>query len=250
VSDTNPQLREFLKRVSGPNQPPELVKETEWSYVFKTGEKSFAHMSKFLADGNFTVSASEIRQRWPSMSESERLDFVQNFWSKVTWTSNDTEILEIVMQDGSDRLWEHCTQAFRRHPDRERAVSFLIERVEKCEPEDEPLNYIQALGMSKDPHAAAAIRPFYEKYRTAIEAEKTTGVPDDVVFGPLPYHAYFVAAGALLEIEGSAEYEQAIRRFLGHQHEQVRWWAEHALKTQGPTIAKRNAEHRKKYSKD
>jgi len=57
-------------------------------------------MSKFLADENFTVSASEIRQRWPSMSESERLDFVQNFWSKAAWNSNDTEILEIVMQDG------------------------------------------------------------------------------------------------------------------------------------------------------
>jgi HEAT repeat protein len=250
VSDPNPKWREFLKRVSGPDQPPELVKETEWSYVYKIGEKSYSHMSKFLADENFTVSASEIRQRWPSMSESERLDFVQNFWSKATWNSNDTEILEIVMQDGNDRLWEHCALAFLQHPDRERAVSFLIERLEKSEPEHEPLNYIQALGMSKHSRAASAIRPYYEKYRTALEAEKITVVPDDVVFGPIPYHAYFVAAGALLEIEGSAEYEQAIRRFLGHQHEQVRWWAENALKTQGPTTTKRNAEYRKKYSKE
>jgi len=78
-----------------------------------------------------------------------------------------------------------------------------------------------------------------------MEAEKIAGVPEDVVFGPIPYHAYFVVAGALLEIEGTPEYEQAVRRFLDHQHEQVRWWAEHALKTQGPTTAKRNAEYRK-----
>jgi hypothetical protein len=249
VSDPNSKLREFLKRVSEHGQP-ELVKETEWSYVYKTGEKSYSHMSKFLADENFTVSASEIRRRWPSMDESQRLDFFQDFWSKVTWNDNDTEILEIIMQDGNDRLWEHCTHAFLRHPDRERAVSFLIERIEKCEPEHEPLNYIQALGISKDPRAASAIRPYYEKYRTATEAEKTTGVPDDVVFGPIPYHAYFVAAGALLEIEGSEEYEKAIQKFLGHEREQVRWWAEHALKTQGPTTAKRDAEYRKKHNKE
>jgi hypothetical protein len=249
VSDQNSKLREFLKRVSEHGQP-ELVKETEWSCVYKTGEKSYSHMSKFLADENFTVSASEIRRRWPGMGENQRLDFVQNFWAKPRWDSNDAEILDVVMQDGSDLVWEHCAQAFLKHPDRERAVSFLVERLKKCETEHEPLNYIQALGMSKDPRAASAIRPYFEKYRTAMEAEKTTGVPDDVVFGPIPYYAYFVAAGALLEIEGSAEYEQAIRSFLGHQHEQVRWWAEHALKTQGPTTTQRNAEYTKKYNKE
>jgi hypothetical protein len=83
-----------------------------------------------------------------------------------------------------------------------------------------------------------------------MEAEKIGGVPDDVDFGPIPYHAYFAVASALREIEGSEEYEQAIRKFLGHQHEQIRWWAEHALGTQGPTTAKRNAEYRKKYSKE
>ena len=164
MSDQNSKLREFLKRASEHGQP-ELVKETEWSHVYKTEEKSYSHMSKFLADENFTVNASKIRQRWPGMDESQRLDFVQNFWAKPTWDSNDTEILEVVMQDGSDLLWEHCAQAFLKHPDRERAVNFLIERLKKCEVEHEPLNYIQALGMSKDPRAASAIRPYFEKYR-------------------------------------------------------------------------------------
>jgi HEAT repeat protein len=247
MSGLDPKLLKFVRNAYGSGQQPELVKETEWSYVYKVGEKSYSHTSKFLADQNFTVSASEIRSLWPSMNEKQRLDFVRNFWVKVTWDGNDTEILEVVMQDGSDLLWAHCAQAFLKHPDRERAVRFLIERLEKCESENEPLNYIQALGLSKDPRAASAIRPYYEKYRTAVEAEKVTGVPDDVVFGPIPYHAYFVAAGALLEIEGSAEYEQAIRKFLSHEREQVRWWAENALKTEGPTTAKRSAEIRKNF---
>ena len=100
VSDLDPKSLKFQKKTHGSGHEPQLVRETEWSYVYKTGEESYSHMSKFLADENFTVSASEIRQRWPSMSESERLDFVQNFWSKAAWNSNDTEILEIVMQDG------------------------------------------------------------------------------------------------------------------------------------------------------
>jgi hypothetical protein len=247
MSGPDPKLLQFLKRAHGPGQEPELVKETEWSYVYKAGEESYCYISKFLADETFTVSASEIRNRWPSMSESERLDFVQNFWSKPNWNENDTEILEMVMQDGNDHLWEHCALAFLNHPDRDRAVKFLIERVEKCEPGHEPLNYIQALGISKDPRSVPAIRPYCEKYRKKMETEKVSGVPDDVFFGSIPYSEYFAVCGSLLQITGSTEYEQAIRRYLDHQNEQVRYWAEHALGTEGPTTTKRNAEYRKNY---
>jgi hypothetical protein len=234
MTNSKPRLIELLKRTSADGKEPELVKETEWSYKYKTGEKSYCNISKFLADEGFTVSASEIRSRWPNMDENQRLDFVQNFWSKPDWNQNDTEILEIIMQDGNDRLWEHCSQAFLRLPDRDRAVTFLIRRLEQ-QTDDEPLNYIQALGLSKDRRATPAITPYYEKYRKEVERESETGVPDDVVFGPIPYHAYLVACEALLKIEGSPEYEKAIRKYLDHPHHQVRWWANHALKAEEPT---------------
>jgi len=241
------RLNEFLKRISERGREPELVRETEWSYNFKVGEKSFCSISKFLAHEGFTVSASEMRQRWPRMDENERLDFVRCFWSKPNWAPNDTEILEMIMQDGDDRLWESCAQAFLKHPDRDRAVAFLIQRLEQ-QTEHEPLNYIQALGISKDPRAVPAIKPYFEKYREGLELEKATGVPEDVAFGHIPYHAYFAAAGALLKIDGSLEYEEAIRKYLDHQNEQVRYWAEHALGIEGPTTAKRNAEYRKRHT--
>jgi hypothetical protein len=47
-------------------------------------------------------------------------------------------------------------------------------------------------------------------------------------------YAYLATCAALLQIEGAAEYEQAIRKYLEHPNEQVRWWAEHALGIEGP----------------
>src|SRR5690349_10461094 len=130
MADSDFRLNEFLKRISEHGKEPELVRETEWSYHYKTGEKSFCRISKFRANKAFTVSAPEMRRRWPKMDDTERLDFVQCFWSKPNWSPNDTEILEMIMQDGDDRLWESCAQAFLKHPDRDRAITFLIQRLE------------------------------------------------------------------------------------------------------------------------
>jgi hypothetical protein len=96
---------------------------------------------------------------------------------------------------------------------------------------------VQALGLLKDHRATAAIYPYYEKHREGTEKEAVTGIPDDVVFGPIPYHAYFSVCSALLSIEGSTEYSEAIRKYLEHPHPQVRWWAKNALELDAPTIS-------------
>jgi hypothetical protein len=230
-----PKLQEFLERVFGQSQQPELVRESDWSYRYRSGEKGYASISKFLLDETYAISASELRSRWPEMDEGERLDFASNFWFKNNWTVNDTEILEVIMEDGNDRLWESCAQAFLKHPDRDRAVSFLLRRLEDNEG-GEPLNYIQALGLTRDRRATSAIKRFYEKYRGGVEAESVSGIPQDVVFGPIPYHAYLCACEALLRIEGSAEYEAAIRKYLDHPDPLVRWWANDALGIKEPTV--------------
>jgi hypothetical protein len=98
--------------------------------------------------------------------------------------------------------------------------------------------------MARDQRAVSVIRPYYDKYREGMEAEAATGVPDDIFRGPIPYHAFLTIAGDLFKIEGSGEYEQAIRKYFDHPNEQVRWWAEYALEVEGPTTAKRNAEYR------
>jgi hypothetical protein len=241
MSEIDPKILELAKRAYGENC--ELTRRTEWSYSFKCGEKSQCSISRFLAEKDFVISAAEIRQRWPSMDERARLDFAGNFHVKETWTQNDTDILDMIMNDGSDRIWSSCALAMLRHPDRNRIVEFLIDQVQHAASERPPLNYMQALGIAGDRRAVAAIRPYYDKYLKAMEAEAVTGVPENVFFGPIPYHAFLSLAGVLYKIERSTEYEQAIRRYLDHPNEQVRWWAEHALDEEGPTTLKRNAEY-------
>ena len=247
MNNIDPDILQRAKRDYGDNC--ELVRRTEWSYTFKCGAKSYCAISRFSVEKGFEVSASEIRRRWPSMNEVERMDFASNFGRQETWTENDTEILGILMNDGNDHIWSTCALAMLRHPDRNRAVEFLIERVQRNESERPPLNYIQALGIAGDRRAAAVIRPYYDKCRKAMEAEAVTGVPDDIIRGPTPYHAFLSISGDLFKIEGSKEYEQAIREYFDHANEQVRWWAEHALGVEGPTTAKRNAEYSQKRAK-
>jgi hypothetical protein len=243
--------REILQRVKklyGDNC--ELVRRTEWSYSYKCGPKSFCSISRFMAEEGFEVSASEIRQRWPSMNEGERMDFASNFHVKESWTENGSEILEIIMNDGNEHIWSACALAMLRHPDPNRTVEFLMERVQRNESDRPPLNYIQALGIAGDRRAVPVIRPYYDKCLKAMGSEAVTGVPEDIFWGPIPYHAFLSIAAALFKIEGSNEYEQAIRKYLVHPNEQVCCWAEHALGIEGPATARKNAEYRKKRGKE
>jgi hypothetical protein len=247
MNDIDPKMLEFAKKEFGENC--ELVKRTEWSYSYKCGEKSYCSISRFMVETGFEVSASDILRRWPSMNERERLDFASNFYTKTDWTDNDTKILEIIMQDGNDRIWSSCSLAMLKHPDRNRAVEFLMERVRHSDSEHPPLNYMQALGLAGDPRAVPVIRPYYESYMKAMKAEAVTGEPEDVFFGSIPYHAFLAIAGDLFKITHSEEYERVIRKYFHHPNEQVRWWAEHALEEEGPTTLKRKAEYANKRKK-
>jgi hypothetical protein len=243
MSNIDPEILNLAKQEYGENC--ELVRATEWSYTYKCGSKSYCRISRFMAEKDLEVAAEDIRKRWPHWRHDERMDFATNWWKK-TWTDDDTKILEIIMADGDDQIWESCAQTFLKHPDRNRAVNFLVDRVLHYSLEHTPLNYFQVLGMAKDKRAASAILPFYEKYKTEMPEESTLDVQENVFRGPIPYFPYLTAAGALFQITGSPDYEHAIRKYFDHPQEQVRWWAEHALQMEGPTTAKRNAEYREK----
>jgi hypothetical protein len=245
MTDLSPKLREILSQWH-PGQRPKVEKETEWTFFYKVGSKTGYKISKFW-DEDFHVSPERLNARWPKMSADDRLEFVLGWSGKANWSNDDSEILEIVMRDGDDRIWGSCTSAFTRHSNKERAVDFLVQRLQTYL-DGTPLNYFQALGIIGDRRAASAIRPYYEKYREAMKAEAITGVPDDVVFGPIPYFAYLCACGALVKLDGRPEYEQDIRKYLDHSSEQVRWWAEHALDMEGPTTIRRKAEHNRNQS--
>jgi hypothetical protein len=244
MTEIAPEILALAKREYG--EDCELVRATEWSYTFKCGPKSYCRISRFMAEKDFAVPAKDVDEQWPQWDQRQRMDFASNWWNKTSWTENDTEILEIIMADGDDQIWQCCAQAFLQHPDRHRVIGFLVDRVQHYSLEHVPLNYFQVLGMGKDERAVAAILPFYERYKTAVDAEPVLGVQEDVFRGSIPYFPYLTAAGALFKITGSPEYGESIRKFLDHEKEQVRYWAERELEIEGPTTAMRNAEYVKK----
>ena len=226
-----------------------LYGESEWAYVYQKNDHEY-RVSKFL-DDNFSVDAASFREQWREMNPEARSEFCCAFNAKANWTSNDTEILDVILGDGDDNLWWWLSLTLLRHPDRERIVNFLIERLSdpRIKHGGGTLNYIQALGISGDRRAATAIKPYYDEFKKGLELEADTGVPGDVVFGPIPYAAYFVAAGAMVKTDGSPEYEENIRSYFNHSHEQVRYWAEYALGVEGPTTSKRNEEYQHRLQK-
>jgi hypothetical protein len=197
----------------------EFVREAKWSFIYRKKDHKY-HVSKFL-DEDFSADAASLRSLWPRMNAQDRAEFAGAFSRKPKWTSNDTKILETIMADGDDRVWGILGLTLLRHPDRDRVVRFLIERLNdpSIERGGMTLNYLQALGISGDRRAAEAIRPYYDEFRKALEQETKIGVPDDVFFGPIPYHSYFVAAEAMVKTDGSPEYEMEIRKFFNHPNE-------------------------------
>lgn len=245
MNPIDPKVLQWAKKLYGQNC--ELEKTTEWSYTFRCGEKSFCSISRFLAEDTFKVNAADLRRRWSSMDQTERMEFAGNFQIKEVCDGNDAEILEIIMNDGDDVIWSTCALTLVKHPDQNRVVEFLISRIELSTSDYWPLNYMQALALLGDKRAIGAIRPYYDKFRREMEKEAAIGVPDDIFFGPIPYHAFLAVAGDLYKLDRSDEYELAVRKYFDHPSEQVRWWAENALAVEGPTTLKRNAEYRRKH---
>ena len=100
MNNIDQEILELAKRDYGENC--ELVKRTEWSYSFKWDQSlTAAFRDSWRKRISRLVSAAEIRQRWRSMNEWERMDFASNFPVKQAWTDSDTEILEIIMNDGN-----------------------------------------------------------------------------------------------------------------------------------------------------
>jgi hypothetical protein len=109
MNEIDPNILELAKKDFGDNC--ELVRKTDWSYSFKCGPKSYSSISRFMAEKGFEVSATEIRQQWQQWDQRQRMDFAFNWQAKGTWTDDDTEILETIMSDGDDDVWQSWSSA-------------------------------------------------------------------------------------------------------------------------------------------
>jgi transposase InsO family protein len=60
-------------------------------------------ISRFMVEPSSEMSASEIRRRWPTMNEHERLDFASNFHSKLVRegiSANHKHVYRLYREEG------------------------------------------------------------------------------------------------------------------------------------------------------
>ncbi len=105
-----------------------LIRESEWERLYESDRWGTVHESKFLIDG-IQVSAESIIRRWPDFSSAEKLEFANAFAVKREVTPEDERILDFLMEAGDFHIWMAVAPLLARHRDRERVLSFLLERI-------------------------------------------------------------------------------------------------------------------------
>jgi hypothetical protein len=202
-----------------------LVNETEWTRVYAIGPDQLFYESKFIHD-DLSVDAADIKGRWSTFSENEKLDFVRSFQSKDPMTADDEEILEFLMQVGSGSIWGTIALPLARMKSsrRECALGFLISRA--AEETDVQANYYQALAELGDSRAVPVLRGRYLRLQAKVTLNRPLEVFEDII----PYVDYLSCCAALYRLDGSDEYKQAIEQMQGHADEKVRKQADVALR--------------------
>lgn len=199
-----------------------LIRESEWNRVYESDRWGEVHESKFLIDG-IQVSAESIISRWKGFSLAEKLEFANAFAVKREVTSEDERTLDFLMEASEPVIWATIAPMLRRHTDRERVLGFLLDTLK-----DEGLskaNFYQGLELLNDKRALPALREDYQRYECRL-VEHGKLDPED------SYLEYLSCCKALLVIDGSKEYEDAIKQQAQSEDERVRVWAEKMLRDQ------------------
>ena len=209
--------------MSSGDEAKKLIEETEWMRVYRVGRTERLE-SKFLKDG-IEVSADSIKQRWHEWGPVKQLDFANAFKAKPVLTTEDQEILRFLMESGSELTWGAIAYLLPRYSDRERAFSFLLEQAAaggRC-----VANYYQALERMGDTRAVPLLRERYEQYRRKLVPLEGQGLHSGL-------SEYDVCCRALWKLDGSQEYEDALKSLLTHPDESIRRRAHYYLFDQWP----------------
>lgn len=185
-----------------------LIRESEWMRVYQVAPKHLHYESKFLRD-NLYISAQDVRSRWPVLSSDEQFEFALAFTAKGVWSAEDVEILNYLMRSDNDDVRHTIAIPVALHCDRARAREFLLH--EATTTSTDRSNYYQALTTLSDSQTMPELRGHYEQYREQLTtAESFTGREKE--FRNL-CRDYLYCCAALWSIEGSPEFERAIREY-------------------------------------
>lgn len=182
-----------------PPSPGELIKESRWMRTYRHGDGTL-YQSKFDWDG-IQVSREEVERLWPDLSREEKWEFATAYCCKPTVTAEDEKVLDFLMETGDEGVWSMIASLLVGHSNREKAMSFLLERAASAGPFS--ANYYQALEIVGDKRAIPVLQKAREIHLRNIEA----GARDEI-------HVYLGCCRALWKLEGSDAYAAEIRKAL------------------------------------
>ena len=193
----------------------ELVRESRWEKVYRTGANTWTHQSKFL-DPRFELKASDFEAIWPRMTQEERTEFCVAYRAKPAFTTEDEQILNVIMQTGNDVVWNSVASMLPRHPDRSRVLAFIRDRLQRQSP---PLaNFYSAIETLHDVGSLPVLRRKYGQYQS--ESKVTAETSDRVLCLD-----FLTCCRALWKLGGGAEYRQTIESFVSARDEFARNYA-------------------------
>lgn len=196
------------------------MRESEWLRVFETGDNRLVYESKFLSD-KLQVSLQSIRSVWARLSCEQQIEFSLAFAAKPSLDPSDQEVLLFLAENGSQEVTSNIALRLCEHADRDGALRLLTQRLET--PGTHLANYYVALERLQDKRAVPYLLSNYKRYRESLATNRVTSEQ---------VYDYLYCCRALLSLDGSEEFESAIRDLLEHSDEVVRRTAARLLNKQ------------------
>ncbi len=202
----------------------ELVQESEWFRVYRIGPDLFLRESKFLTD-RLETSPDSVRQRWPGLSDKERLDFAAAFVARPAVTAQDQQVLRFLLETGAEDILVRIASRLQNQADREQVLSILLDRV--ASGAGGAAKYYQALALMGDARAVPLLRQRYEEYRQELAPMERHGLESALA-------DYQMCCHALWNLDGAPEYRESLEKLLTHPDETIRRRAHLSLYEQWP----------------
>jgi hypothetical protein len=197
----------------------------DWFEAASGGGRTF-RVSKFLR-ADFVVPAEVVAAEWPSWTPREKEGFASAFAHRVCLDENDRWVLDFLMERGGLRIWRSLAPAIAKHPNRSRAMDFLLARV--SEGGTPSANFYQALGTLLSPESAPVLCKALSQHQLEIQAHPFVESWTD----RLLYLDYLSCSATLFLVTGKEEYRDNLKEMLQHRDQSVRRLAEAVAATSG-----------------
>jgi len=195
-------------------QKGELIKESRWSRLYRTGPRDYYSESKFLLDG-LRADPSSIKREWNSFSDEEKVDFGIAFAAGAAADKSPEveEILTFLMSAGPEEVWMNIAGMLPKHSDKEAVMRFLLERLQTSQ---EPAYCFQALAGIGDQRAVPLLRQDYERRLTRINEAGVAAVSE------FDWCDFYGCCAVLWKLGAEGPFETRVHEALSHPSDIVR----------------------------